>query len=140
MKKTILTVLAAFALTAGIASVSANSTVQNTPSSTSSTGDTGDHSGRARLAQALGLTPRQISQIKTLRQNFQSQAEAIRDNVNLSDAQKKTQLKALRHQAKAQLQTILTPDQQAKLQQIRQARREARENGGNGAGQPQAQQ
>jgi Spy/CpxP family protein refolding chaperone len=126
MNKTILTSLiaASFAVTAGVQIArAADQPLPNQPAASASA-ERGEH-GHGRLMKELGLTKDQLTQIKTIRSTFRTQAQAIKDDASLNPADKKTKLKALRQQMKSQVDAILTPEQRQKLDALRAERHEA---------------
>lgn len=76
-----------------------------------------------RLAQELGLTDAQKTQIKTIMQNTRQQAQSIHKNSALSADQKKEQMQALHKSMRKQVAGVLTKEQKAKWQAIRQEHR-----------------
>lgn len=78
---------------------------------------------KERFAAKLGLTADQQSKMKQLFQTTHEQRQTVLQNSALTNDQKMAQLAQIRQTTKAQLATILTPDQMAKLQQMHRARR-----------------
>jgi Spy/CpxP family protein refolding chaperone len=78
--------------------------------------------GKARFAAKLGLTAEQQSQLKELSLSTRQQRQSVLTNTTLSNQQKQAQLSQIRQASKAQLATILTPEQLAKFQQMRKWR------------------
>lgn len=76
-----------------------------------------------KMKQELGLTPDQQKQMKESNQNFKTQKEAIKNDASLSDAAKKEKFKALHAERKAKMATILTPDQQKKMKEMKANRK-----------------
>lgn len=68
-----------------------------------------------RMKQDLGLSDAQSQKLAAARGDFFKNARALRENSDT--AARRTQFKALRQQYDAQVQSILTPDQFAKLQE-----------------------
>jgi Spy/CpxP family protein refolding chaperone len=81
---------------------------------------------QAKVAAKLGLTPEQQSKLKDLFASNRQQRQAVLTNASLSNEQKQAQLTEIRATNKAQLATILTPEQMAQFQQMRRARRHGR--------------
>ncbi|BDI32881.1 hypothetical protein CCAX7_49320 [Capsulimonas corticalis] len=85
----------------------------------------GAHAGKAeakkldKLSTELGLTDAQKSQIKTIYMGEMPKIKAIRTDANLTDDQKKEQMKPIRKDIRIQIEAILTPDQKIKWAQIR---------------------
>ena len=78
--------------------------------------------GKNRMAARLGITPDQQSKLKALFGSNRQQRQAVLANSALSNEQKQAQLTQIRQNSKAQLATILTPEQLAKFQQMRMSR------------------
>jgi len=57
----------------------------------------------------------------------------VRNDTSLSPEQKRAQMKTIRTQVKDSIDAVLTPEQQAKMQEIRQERRAHRGAKNNGA-------
>jgi len=74
---------------------------------------------KGRFAEKLGLTPDQQSKMKDLFVSTQQQRQAVLKNASLTNEQKASQLSQIRQASKAQLATILTPEQLVKFQQMR---------------------
>jgi len=74
---------------------------------------------KSRMAAKLGLTPDQQSKLKELRASTRQQRQAVLSNSTLSNEQKQAQLTQIRQASKAQLASILSPDQLAQLRQMR---------------------
>lgn len=81
---------------------------------------------RAAFAAKLGLTPDQQSKMKDLFTSTHQQRQAVLTNSGLSNEQKQAQLTQIREASKAQLATILTPDQLTKMQQMRRMHHHAK--------------
>lgn len=82
---------------------------------------------QARMAAKLGLTPEQQGLLKALRVSNRELRQSVLINASLTNQQKRTELKQIRHSSKAQLATILTSDQLVKFQQMRKEHRHARQ-------------
>jgi len=81
---------------------------------------------QAKVAAKLGLTPDQQSKLKELFVSNRQQRQAVLANASLSNEQKLTQLSEIRATNKAQLSSILTPEQLAQFRQMRRAHRHGR--------------
>lgn len=77
---------------------------------------------KARFANKLGLTADQQSKLKALFQSNRQQRQAVLTNASLTNEQKLSQLSQIRQASKAQLSTILTPEQLAKFRQMHRRR------------------
>lgn len=78
--------------------------------------------GPAHMFQGLNLTADQRAKIQTLFQTEHSQIQALRSNTSLTEDQKKEQVRELRKNDHQQLLAVLTPEQQAKLKEVRHQR------------------
>lgn len=86
-----------------------------------------------KMAQELNLSDAQKEQMKSIRQRSTSAIMAVRNDTSLSPEQKRAQMKTIRTQVKDSIDAILTPEQQAKMQEIQQERRAQRGAKNNGA-------
>jgi Spy/CpxP family protein refolding chaperone len=77
---------------------------------------------QARFAAKLGLTPEQQTKLKDLFVSNRQQRQAVLTKASMTNEQKQAQLSEIRQTNKAQLATILTPEQLAQFQQMRKAR------------------
>lgn len=73
----------------------------------------------ARMQVRLGLTEAQVVKVKAEQAGMQSKMQALRNNKDLSKEQKKEQIQALMKAHKTNMASILTPEQQQKMQQGR---------------------
>jgi protein CpxP len=121
--------LIALVASAFAVSLAANISFAADPGSTGTSAVAPAHKG-AHIIKQLGLSRDQLKQLKSIREASKSKAEAIKTSTTLSEADKKTQLKALHKDTRSQIEAILTPDQLAKLKQLREARRQERKDGG----------
>jgi Spy/CpxP family protein refolding chaperone len=76
-----------------------------------------------RLAQELNLTDAQKTQLRNMHQQNREQMKAIKTDDSLTQEQKKEKFKALHESRQAQMNSILTPDQQQKFAQIKENRK-----------------
>ena len=75
------------------------------------------------FAQALNLTPDQQSKLQPLFQQQREQMQALHNDTSLTPDQRKAKAQQLHQDFQAQLNGILTPEQQQQLQQMRGHRR-----------------
>jgi Spy/CpxP family protein refolding chaperone len=68
------------------------------------------------MQEELGLSDAQKSEIAKLRAEFKTQADAIKNNEQLSKEEKQKQFKALGEKQKQQMKAVLTPEQREKLE------------------------
>ncbi|HWR17867.1 MAG TPA: hypothetical protein VN577_23765 [Terriglobales bacterium] len=76
------------------------------------------------MAKKLNLTQQQQDQLKPIFEQTRQQAQAIKNDSTLTQQQKQEKLKALRENTHSQVQTILTPEQQQQMSQMREQRME----------------
>ena len=79
-----------------------------------------------KMAGELSLTDAQKTQLGPVLQSSRQQAKAIKEDTTLSADVRLAKMKELRKSTRQQTMAILTPDQQAKLKSIRQAKRAAK--------------
>jgi Spy/CpxP family protein refolding chaperone len=76
--------------------------------------DSTRHHARGRMMNELNLTPEQKAQMKSLHENNKGQRQAIQNDASLTADQKKAKMKDLQKSQSGKMNSILTPDQQAK--------------------------
>jgi periplasmic protein CpxP/Spy len=76
-----------------------------------------------KLSQELNLTADQQAKIKPIFQQAHAQAKTIHQDTTLNKDQKMAKMKELHQNAMAQMNEILTPEQQATWKQLREQRR-----------------
>lgn len=74
-----------------------------------------------KMKVALNLTDDQVAKLKSQRATNRSRAEKIKNNESLSREQKKEQMMALKAEAKAQHNKILTAEQLKKKEEMKKA-------------------
>lgn len=72
-----------------------------------------------KMMKDLNLSKEQKGKMKEFKQSMKQKKDAIKNNASLSEEQKKQQMKQLHKEQKQNLQTILTPEQKAKLKKER---------------------
>ena len=77
----------------------------------------------AAMAAKLGLTDEQQSKLKDLFKSTREQRKRVLTNTTLTNEEKLAQLKQIRETKKAQIATILTPDQMQKFREMRKGHR-----------------
>jgi Spy/CpxP family protein refolding chaperone len=82
----------------------------------------------SQIARELNLTDVQKAQLKPLLRSVHQEVKTIRGDNSLSPDQKMQRLQTLRSQTRAQINQILTPEQQQQLAYLRQQARQARQN------------
>src|SRR5262249_15001470 len=73
-----------------------------------------------KMAEKLNLSQQQQEQLKPMFQQSREQAKAIRNDASLTPEQKKQKFEALRESTKAQMNGVLSPDQQKQLAELRE--------------------
>ena len=76
-----------------------------------------------QMKTKLGLSDEQTSKIKTAQAGLQDKIKTIRQDQNLSDSQKKEQVRAAMKQQKDEMQSILTPEQLLKMKSAKPGRK-----------------
>ena len=74
----------------------------------------------------LNLTEDQKAQIKKIHETAKAKADAVMANTSLSDADKQSKVKHIRHVAMRQTHRVLTPEQREQLKANRSERRAER--------------
>jgi Spy/CpxP family protein refolding chaperone len=82
------------------------------------------HKGSQQMMQQLDLTSDQQTQMKALHETMQQQRNAIKNDASLSADQKKDKMKELRKTQMQKVNSILTPEQQAKMKAFREQRKQ----------------
>jgi len=72
------------------------------------------------ISGELNLSDDQKQQLKPVLQNEFQQLKAVKDDSSLSEDQKRAKVGEIRSNAKSQMSTILTPDQQKKLESMKE--------------------
>ncbi|HVZ98587.1 MAG TPA: hypothetical protein VG847_17015 [Chitinophagaceae bacterium] len=75
-----------------------------------------------KMKTDLNLSEEQVAKIKAQRESMMQQAKAIKDNSTLSQEEKKEQFMALRKTFKDNMNSILTPEQIKKREELRNDR------------------
>jgi Spy/CpxP family protein refolding chaperone len=92
------------------------------------------HNRAAYMAKKLNLTQDQQTQLKPIFEKQHEQAKAIKNDSSLTADQKKEKFQSLRQGTMAQVNNILTPEQQQQWQQMKAKH----QHGSNGETQPPA--
>lgn len=77
-----------------------------------------------QLARQLDLTDSQRTQIKSILESARAQVQALRSNMNITKQQELDQLRQIQQDTQSRIRAELTPDQQAKADQLRQQAQE----------------
>lgn len=78
----------------------------------------------AWLTESVNLTPDQQTKLRPILQGEVSQMSAVNNDSTLTPEQKQQKMVDIRRSAGPQIQSILTPEQQQKLTQMRQAQQQ----------------
>ncbi len=113
------------ALAIGVPVFAQNAADSGQQNSTTQAAPNGHHHGERmqKLTKELNLTPDQQTKIKPIFQQARAQAKTIRQDTSLTQDQKRTKFKELHQTTMAQLNEILTPEQQTQLKQLQEQRR-----------------
>lgn len=85
----------------------------------------GDNAGKniGKMKEKLGLSEQQLTQIKANRDADQAKIKAVKENSQLSNSEKKEQLKVIKKDQENNLAQILSPEQISKMEQSRKNRK-----------------
>jgi Spy/CpxP family protein refolding chaperone len=112
----------AAALSVGASAQSQNGTEANSSAQTQASPQAGHQRwhrrDKARIAQQLNLTDQQKQQLQSMRQAQRQQIAAVKQDSSLTDQQKQEKIQQIREQGRTQFESVLTPDQKTKLQQM----------------------
>ncbi|MEO8725147.1 MAG: hypothetical protein ABI383_03410 [Acidobacteriaceae bacterium] len=114
------------------------SAASNQPASTQTETMNGHrgHRGGARMAQELGLTPDQQSQMKQHHEQQMESMKALKADTSLTPEQKHDKMKEAHAQNQQFMDNLLTPEQKTKWEQMKQ-QHHIHEHGPQTAAQPQ---
>jgi protein CpxP len=76
-----------------------------------------------RLSKELKLTDEQKTQLKPILEDEQKQFEALRNEGSLTREERWTKMQEIRQSTHERMNSVLTPDQQAKLKKMYESRR-----------------
>ncbi|TSA31154.1 MAG: hypothetical protein D4R65_11720 [Verrucomicrobiaceae bacterium] len=82
------------------------------------------HPHKGELAEKLGLTEEQKSKIAPVVEKNHADIKAIKDNTNLTKDQKHEQIAALHQTLDQTMQSVLTPEQKRKWEEIKSQRKQ----------------
>jgi|SRR6185312_2082275 len=82
------------------------------------------HHFRKNMMEDLNLTADQKTPLKSLHENMKQQRDAIKNDATLTADQKKEKMKELHKSQQEKMNSILTPDQQAKRKAFMEQRKE----------------
>jgi hypothetical protein len=87
-----------------------------------------------KMKTELALTTDQVEELKIIQESQQGKMEQLRQNTTLSREQRREQGQALREAGQAEINSVLTPEQQQKFAQMRAQWREQKWGGNKEAG------
>ncbi len=125
MKRVFLSVaLAGSIIAAGIPALAQTATESQNNTTTTQQPEGHRHGGKhgdrmARMAKKLNLSQDQQDKLKPIFEKQREQAQAIKGDTSLTQDQKKDKFKALHQDTMAQVNGILTPEQQQQWQQMK---------------------
>lgn len=120
MKKLFLFAIAGFFFTAN-----SNAQVKrDVPQSQRVQSDSSHHFKKGKMMDDLNLTPDQKTQMKALHESSKQQGDAIKNDASLTPDQKKQKMKDLHQSQSEKMNSIFTPDQQAKRKSFMEKRKE----------------
>jgi Spy/CpxP family protein refolding chaperone len=95
-----------------------------------------------RIGEQLALTTEQKEKVRAVFQDEMEKGRALREDTTLSREDRRAKMQKIREDMQAKMKTILTADQWAKWEKIREEERERMRQrgggqGGQGGGQPQ---
>ena len=74
---------------------------------------------KQKMSEELQLTPEQEKQMKDVNQRYQEQIKAVKADESLTDEQKKSTIKNLKSEKKEVVKSLLTEEQQAKMEELK---------------------
>lgn len=77
-----------------------------------------------KMAKELNLTEEQQEKMKSVNESFKSKMQALRSDESLSKDAKGEKMKELAQSKRTEMQALLTPEQQAKMKEMGQKRKE----------------
>jgi Spy/CpxP family protein refolding chaperone len=88
------------------------------------------------LTKKLNLTPDQVTQVKAIDADAQSQSKAVREDTSVAGPDKRAKMMDIRKASNDKIRALLTPDQQTKFDTLQTEMRGRRGNRGDGQGPP----
>lgn len=127
MKMNKLTAMAALAFAA---MMTFNATAADAPKGEGKERPASVRPGGGRIAEELNLTAEQKPKVEAVMKDAAEKRKALRDDTALTPEQRREKMKTIAEESKTKMKEILTPEQQAKMEEL-QKNRPAR---GEGAG------
>ncbi len=85
-----------------------------------------------RVQKELGLSDKQMNQVKSIRMEMKSKMKAVRQNENLSKEERKAQMKEIRTHADNSMRGVLNTEQYQKYQEMKEEHKRKRRQGTKG--------
>lgn len=101
------------------AQIQRNTVKQKADSVTQNSTPAVEKDSRKEILKELDLSKEQKVKLKEVNQSLKASKEAIENNKDLSDAQKKEKLKALKKEQMTKIQSILTEEQKIKFRELK---------------------
>ena len=86
------------------------------------------HKQAARLAKRLGLSDDQTSKLTSILQNRQQQVVTVRSDSSLAPQDRRAKLRSIQQNTDAQINGVLTPEQQKQYAEMKQNMMDRRQN------------
>jgi Spy/CpxP family protein refolding chaperone len=81
---------------------------------------------KIKIKRELGLSRKQVKELKTSNADFKQQLQEIKSDSTLSQQEKRKALKDLHQQRQAKMDSVLTPAQKEKVKALRKEKRDAK--------------
>lgn len=74
---------------------------------------------KEKIKSELNLSKDQSAKIKAAKQDYKDKSDKIKNDPNLSQAEKESQLKSLKKEKRQEVESVLTPEQREKAKEMR---------------------
>ena len=81
---------------------------------------------KIKIKRELGLSKKQVKELKASNGDFKQQLQDIKTDSTLSQQEKRAALKDLQQQRQAKMDSVLTPEQREKVKALRKEKRDAK--------------
>lgn len=92
-----------------------------------------------KMQAELSLTQDQVEELKIIQEGQRAKVEALRKNESLTPEQRREQMRALRESGREEINSVLTPEQRQKFEQMRTKYRQMQRGEGRNAEQKPGQ-
>ena len=79
---------------------------------------------KIKIKRELGLSKKQVKELKASHSDFKQQLQNIKTDSTLSQQERREALKDLHQQRQQKMDSVLTPEQQEKIKALRKKKRE----------------